>query len=751
MSNFETNNNESQIENAWVKLSPEQEKSFLDFLKRKEQEASKKFTENEINNLKNEFLESQENDFTKSSLELLSWTKLEENFWEKENFEKFTKTLDSWIYNYFFGKTWVLKEINISENEKKSFVASSWVFLLDYIYEEIEKTWNMTEIKSEIIKVLWKDWENWNLLELWKSLNNLTSKSWENISKIVSNIKNLLKWDIPKVLWNIYSPEKIALIWEVLRESNLKNNQIFSNPKETFNFFENIFKNNFDKNALKNFVESKNSDKAVFWDKNALKNIWDKIWNLITPEIWNSLWKIGNLVDYFKDTKENIKNNLVENKELLNVLSMFSSVPVIWKFIKMFFDFLWIDMEEINNKYKEKTEIIKTKISGKDWFFENIWFDENFAKSSDWKYDWDFINKIIILSKNKNENELEKDLWIFLKKWWDFDNFINDENIKNIPWVSEKLNLKNNSWNLIYENFKFLIDLQKEFFDENQKAKISTKDFLDKKISEKNKIENEVFWWNSSEENEQENQKTEDQEEKETNQTQNTDWIFNVVTDKKPEINDENKIEDNSGNSWLEKSVASAITAATVSQVKENNSQKNENSQNSQNSQNIDKNQTTKINENFLINKNEWLEIKNNKINFVFSVNWKKFEATVFESWHLTIIWNWKKYIFDGNKDLHNFLIWFNWKLDKKAKWSDFWESWVKWSIELNWKTIKDVLINWLNEEIWFMWIKEKVNKPWLKQIITNNFFNSWNVKKENISINIWNKNYNFNFNKELT
>ena len=379
MTNFETINvGNQQLKVEWPLTDQERSKleKFLKSKQEPERQVVIEISQNEIEKLRNvlnddsklsEFLG--ENEIPKNtvnwSAELLSWSKLEENFWNKENFINFTKTFDSQIENYFFGQTWILKGLKISENEKKNFTAWASVYFMDSIYKEIEKSGNFAEIKEEIQKALWSESEKGNILTILEKLGNET----ENISETVKNLKNLFSWNTVEILKKVYNSQKAQILTESFSWIELKNNQIFSNPNSTFELFEKI-EQNASKKDLKDFINSKNSENPVNpeQDFSKFKEVWDKIGNIITPEIGNGLGKIQEITEKFSEIKNGIKNKILWNPELAWTLATLSSIPLVWEFISMILWFFWIDINELKNNSSLKLEKVKENIS-KKWSF----------------------------------------------------------------------------------------------------------------------------------------------------------------------------------------------------------------------------------------------------------------------------------------------------------------------------------------------------------------------------------------------
>lgn len=732
---LKTNDNNDK---TGIKLNPEQEKNFKKFLEEKGYKepinTSDPETQKKLSDLKNEFLEKQNNNFINSSSELLSWTALEKNFWNPENYKKFTNLMDKWVYSYFFAENWIFKDIKISESEKKAFSSSSAVYLLDSFYEEVEKNWNFEEIKKEINTFLW---EKWDLTKLWENLTSGTK-----ISESISLLKDIFTWNIAKVFAKIYKAEKLEQISWALKNTNLKNNQIFSNPNETFNFFNSVFKGNLSENDLKNLIESKNSDKTIFAnDLSKFKEIWNKMGKIVTPEIWNFLASASWIADIFINWKEKIKKTLVENESLMETLKVFASLPVIWSFIKAILWFFGINPEKIWDNPEKNLETTKKEIIKKWSFLEEYKINENFWKNEKWEIEENFTEKLKEISNTKNIKNFWKNLENLFKKWWNFENFTKNPELKKLPDFWEKNILKNEKWEIIYENLNYLIDLYKDFlWEKNNSPDLTIENFVKNKLNKNQDIENEVFWnsWNDNQ-NLKDNSNSLDKEENILEQE-------NILTKKAKEAIEENRKEKTE---TAQDNLTSAVWASLVaSTINKNKDYKKENEQNNQNTKTPEKKPEQKTD--FLINKNEWFEFLNNKINFVFTENGKKYEASLYwnDKWYLTIIWNGEKVIFNWAKEFYSVLNDFKWKLDKKATWWDFWKTWVKASVELNWKTIREVLTNWLNEEVSAFWFSEKINKPWLKQILWENFIKWWILAKNNVSINFWDKNYSLNFEK---
>ena len=494
MTNFETINvGNQQLKVEWPLTDQERSKleKFLKSKQEPERQVVIEISQNEIEKLRNvlnddsklsEFLG--ENEIPKNtvnwSAELLSWSKLEENFWNKENFINFTKTFDSQIENYFFGQTWILKGLKISENEKKNFTAWASVYFMDSIYKEIEKSGNFAEIKEEIQKALWSESEKGNILTILEKLGNET----ENISETVKNLKDLFSWNTVEILKKAYNPQKAQILTESFSWIELKNNQIFSNPNSTFELFEKI-EQNASKKDLKDFINSKNSENPVNTEQDfsEFKEVWDKIGNIITPEIGNGLGKIQEITEKFSEIKNGIKNKILWNPELAWTLATLSSIPLVSEFISMILWFFWIDINELKNNSSLKLEKVKENISKKWSFLEQAKFLEDFWKQENWEIDENFLTSIEYISWNNDESKLQESLEKLFKKGGDFENFIKSEELNKLQETQDKKELVNNNWEINYKNLNFYINLYKEFLQQKSSNSVNwISDFVNQKI-----------------------------------------------------------------------------------------------------------------------------------------------------------------------------------------------------------------------------------------------------------------------------
>ncbi|MBF0913842.1 hypothetical protein HXK64_02695 [Candidatus Gracilibacteria bacterium] len=494
MTNFETIN----VGNQQLKVEgplTDQERSKLEkFLKSKqepERQVVIEISQNEIEKLRNvlnddsklsEFLG--ENEIPKNtvngSTELLSGSKLEENFGNKENFINFTKTFDSQIENYFFGQTGILKGLKISENEKKNFTAGASVYFMDSIYKEIEKSGNFAEIKEEIQKALGSESEKGNILTILEKLGNET----KNISETVKNLKNLFSGNTVEILKKVYNPQKAQILTESFSGIELKNNQIFSNPNSTFELFEKI-EQNASKKDLKDFINSKNSENPVNTEQDfsKFKEVGDKIGNIITPEIGNGLGKIQEITEKFSEIKNGIKNKILGNPELAGTLATLSSIPLVGEFISMILGFFGIDINELKNNSSLKLEKVKENISKKGSFLEQAKFLENFGKQENGEIDENFLTSIEYISGNNDENKLSESLEKLFKKGGNFENFIKSEELNKLQETQDKKELVNNNGEINYKNLNFYINLYKEFLQQKSSNSVNgISDFVNQKI-----------------------------------------------------------------------------------------------------------------------------------------------------------------------------------------------------------------------------------------------------------------------------
>ena len=494
MTNFETINVWNQQLKVEWKLEEQEKLKLKNFLEKK-QDIEKKvvieISQDEIEKLRNvlndesklgEFLE--QNEIPKNtvnwSAELLAWSKLEENFWNKENFINFTKTFDSQIENYFFGQTWVLKDLKISENEKRNFIAWTSVYFMDSIYKEIEKSGNFTEIKEEIQKALWSESEKGNILTILEKLWDGT----ENISETIKNLKDLFRWNTVEILKKVYNPEKVKILQNSFSWVELKNNQIFSNPNTTFELFEKLEQNSSEQ-ELKNFINSKNSENPINieQDFSKFREIWDKIGNIITPEIGNGLGKIQEVAEKFTNIKNSIKDKILWNPKLAWTLATLSSTPLVWELISMILWFFWIDVSELQKNASLKLNKIKENIS-KSWsFLEQAKFLEDFWKQENWEVDENFLTSVEYISWNNDESKLQESLEKLFKKGGDFENFIKSEELNKLQKTQDKKELVNNNWEINYKNLNFYINLYKEFLQQKSSNSVNwISDFVNQKI-----------------------------------------------------------------------------------------------------------------------------------------------------------------------------------------------------------------------------------------------------------------------------
>lgn len=435
----------------------------------------------------------------------------------------------------------------------------------------------------------------------------------------------------------------------------------------------------------------------------------------------------------------------------------------------MLFGFLGINLEAPYDNPEKNLEKISGIIISKWSFLEWKTLTENFWKDKN-NIDENFINNLKNISKTENHKDFSKNLEKLFKKSGEFENFINDSELKKLEWFENKNNLVNEKWEIIYENLKYLTEIYKEYLQEKENKKISSiSEFVNKKTSTNNEIENEVFWTWSENTTTQENSQ---------NSGENILEQNNDLTKKAEEAIAQNRQEkQNTENTTANVTLTSAVWASLAASSREKmeakptenktsetketpkpaeqkpadpkkepakqNENKKEEAKNTETTKPVEQNPKTQTESkkpeqnNFIINKNENIEFGKEKVSFVFEVSGKKYEASLYwnQKWYLTITWNGEKVIFNWWKELYDNLSKFNWKLDKEAEASDFWKN--VWMINPKLGTsIKNILINGYED------------KPWLKQILSQNFFNSWTLVKNNVSINFSDKNYNLNFEK---
>lgn len=133
-----------------------------------------------------------------------------------------------------------------------------------------------------------------------------------------------------------------------------------------------------------------------------------------------------------------------------------------------------------------------------------------------------------------------------------------------------------------------------------------------------------------------------------------------------------------------------------------------------------------------LINDENVFEISDNLINYVFEYGWNKYKLNLSSNWELIITW-WGKIVkFSWWNEIFELLKKYKWVLDKKATAKDFWKDKGLVNPELDWLTIKEILLKWIDSSFYWQGVKEE----WLYKIITSNFINNKWLKKENLNIN---------------
>ncbi|PZM85691.1 hypothetical protein DLH72_01765 [Candidatus Gracilibacteria bacterium] len=675
-------------------LTPKQREQIIKFLEEKKSQEKAiivSITKQEIADLRlaiesnnlNKFLEKNQEGLKQieKSSDILSGTLLEKNFGDKESFEKFTNTIDKGVYNFYFGNDGLLKGINISENQKKSFSVGSSIFIMDLVYNEIKKTGNVEEIMNELQKILGGNGKTGSLEQLGKNLS-----SGDSVNNTIEIVKNLVTGDITKLITKIYKPENIQNIKDAILESETNNNLIFSNPAESFDFFENAYNNNLNKDEIKKIIQSKTSENGIGEnDISKLKKVGDKIGEIMTPEIGNSLSSISNIVEFFEKGKEKIKDSIIGNNEILGVVTMLSQIPIIGDIVKSFLNFLNIDLDKVNNSSEKNLEEIKKEILKKDSFLEEAKITDNFGKNSNGEIDNDFIENIISISGG--EEEFKKNTGNIFQKGNDFEKFFKNEKLKEITDFGRKNILTNNNGEIIFENLKYLTSLYKEFLEAKQNQEVnSIDDFVDKKSLSDKQLNKQIF--------------------------AGTENSGETINDQKQE-NNQNQ-----------------------TKIKNTNDNKQETSKSTE--------QSPKENKDLIISGNEGIEINNEKASYIFTLNGKKYEISVWKNGYITLVEDRnKKVVYQGGNEFFNLLSKFNGKLDDKAKAGDFGRKGAEANVELNGKSIREILINGLNEKVSYMGFSKDVNEKGLKDLIPESFFNNGKIIEGNISLSFGGKNYN--------
>lgn len=644
----------SEIIINW-ELTTEEKQKIIDFLnKRKIEEKNLVLviSKNEIADLRdalwrepdwlNEFLESQEKE-TITSSEIMQWSEVEKKLWWPEKLKVYLDIWDEASYKYFFEwKNAIFKWLNISEDAKRNFSTWANFFIINYLNKKIENAnlrWDIWKIATEL---LWTSSDKWlleslpELLWKWEWLINSLEWKWKLISEISF-------WDIWKTFDSFFGSEKLKVLSEAMKdielEDNWEQNWIFMNPLESHNFMKYIFETeNITKEQIKNYIESKNWKNIEIEEnqKNELKNIWDKISSLITPEMWGILWKWLEIKQFYEESKDSIKESIIWNKTALTALGFLKEIPWIWEMISMFLWFLWIDnIDEIlsGKDFEASKKSIEENIL-KDWsIFEWKKIPENFMKDNSWKNDTNFLDNINYIIWEKEWSDFWKEIEKLFKKDWEFINFY--DSIKQDLKLWDLLN----SDSINYEELKKAIKIFKNYKIESKNDPSITPEIFIQKI------------------NEQQNQT--EQKQKQINGLLLTENL---------------KIE--------------------------------------------------------LVNAEEKFEINDNEIEYIFESNWTKYKVNLFNNWELTIN-GWLKIVkFNWANEIFQWIVKFKWRLEEKAIAKDFWEeNFLKKNIKLE-KTIKDILLNWFHDSIYW----EKIDKNWLKDEIVNNFINSEWLKNEDVN-----------------
>lgn len=616
----------------FLKTRTKQEKDLILVISKHEIADLKSALSTEPDSIK-EFLETQEKE-TITSSEIMQWSTVEKNIWWAEKLKVFLEIWDEASYRYFFEwEAAIFKWLNISEDAKRNFSVWANFFIINYLntkFENANLSWDIWSIATEL---LWTKSDKWlledipSILSKWENLYSTIEKKWDFLSEISFS-------DIWKTFDSFFGSEKLKILSETIREleldENWEKNWVFMNPLESHEFMDYIFKSkNITKENIKEYIKSKNNKNIDFqeYDKVALKNIWDKLTNFVTPEMWGILWKALSVKQFYEKSKDSIKDSIISNKTALSILWFLREMPWIWKFVDMFLEFLWIsDINDLlsGKNFEASKKSIKINII-KEWsLFEWSKLDENFMKNNSWNNDNTFLDNINYIIWEKEWSDFWKSIKTLFKKDWDFIKFYNKIKIDQWLWSltsSDKINYNELSKSInLYKNYK--IKLEKT-------PSLTTQDFIAQFKESESKIKKEEI------------------------------ERIGIIKDKTKEI--------------------PPITA-------------------------WDK-----------------FEIWNSNIEYIFENNWTKYKVNLSGNGTLFITW-WKKIVqFSWTEDIFKWIVKFKWKLEKKAKASDFWKDQFWINPELDWLTIKEILLNWINSS--FLW--QEVSEKWLKDQIINNFLNN--------------------------
>lgn len=739
---IEQTNQNNQIEfktEVWFTLTDKEKeviKKHLKLIKDKQEVKTIVLTREELNEFRNllkenprdeqklkEFVEKQEKE-TITTTEIMKWSQLVDKLWWIENFKEISDLFNETIYEHFFkNNKWPFNVLNISEDAKRNFSTWANFFFMDYLAQELQNTWTKEEFKEKIWELFWTDKKE-GLLENINNLSELTDKIKGNISLF----KDLFTWDLSKTLSQVYKPEKETLLKEVFAELKIEDYEkeaIFMNPLEAHNFMNFVYNENHNKEEIKNYISVRKENGKIEFsqeDRNKLKNIWEKMNTLISPEVGSALWKFSKIKQNFQKIWEWLKNQITKNKGAIEVLSVLTAIPILWDFIKSFLKFIWItDLDKLlaGKNFEASKKTISENIIWSWSIFEGKKVDKNTFMKIKWNNDNSFLNDINFLTWNKKWEDFWKWVLEFFKKGNEFWKFIENKKTKiNLEWDS-----------INYTELKKSVSLFKEYKIAKEKDKsLNIDDFVLKKEKAEEAQKEKINKINKSREIKQKNDSLK-------NDKKNLDEAINLLKEK----NKDYLKEIWESKTPEERKKLNNERIALIKQIWKKTTEKVEIIKEIEKWNKIIENDRN----NYIVKWPENLDISWKKIEGVFKIANKFYKINITNNW-LFINWNkeipikytWAEKIFNSLKE-------FNWRLDDKASRNDF-ESNVLINPKLNWHTIKDILMNWLYEKV--MWKQQ--NQPWLKQLFKENFFENWKLK-DKVSMTFWKQNYNFEKEKQ--
>lgn len=733
-----------QLENGQT-LSPKEKQRIQEYFKKKERDIVIALTEAELSEFRalldgrpeseaqlQKFLEQQEKE-TVTSSEILKWTELSEKLGGIENLEKFTNTIEKTLYKHFFEWDWVLSKANISIDAKHNFITGASFFFMDFLWKKINPD-NAWGLEASLINIFWEEWKKWaleNLASTWGKIESFTNVFW-----IVSEVAT---WNIWEIIAEAYNPEKEALLKEIFGGLEMKENweklAIFMNPAKSFDFLDLVYNQNKTKKEIIGYINDVNKNTIENLhispeQTKKLQQVWENIWKKISPELGASLSKVWEIAKTLEWAKDNIVEQITGNEKILKTISLLTSIPILWDLVKTLLWFLGItDIEWLINgkNFEASKKVISEMIVWKGSIFEWKKIPSDFMQANG-NDDTVFLEHIRYLVWDKNWEEYKKWVWALFIKSGEFGSFISNKQV-NITFESDTID---------YKNLKQAVNVFREYKVEKKKDNsLSVEDFMKRK--EEDKKENQdtlekalalAGAWVGKNNQETETKKTA------SVTPENIHPIHRMPpkTETKKPTEDKKTNADTPKNPVDEKSKGSpkAETLPWTSEAKKPKPKKNPEAK------------EQKRNSELIINKPESLTIDTSKVTAIFDVSWTKYKLELL-NWHLIVTWWGKIKVFKWWADIISYLQSFNWKLDESARWSHFWKADVK----LNWYTVKEILMNWLNEKVSGEWLitsalSERVDQKWLKDIFSENFIEWKNIKWWNITISFNDSNYTF-------